>query len=77
MFFFEVNCVGVNSFSIFGDKTNPNNGFFHFYYTNPYPNNMPKVGQQWYLSDVRPEPIVADLGDFEYVADTTPFTVKL
>ena len=38
---------------------------------------MPKVGEQWILSSVYPEPFGTDLGDFEYVADTTPFTIKL
>lgn len=66
----------MGGFSIFGDKTNPHNGFFHFYYSSPYPSQMPKVGEQWHLNHVRPEPFGTDLGDFEYVADTTLFTIK-
>lgn len=74
---FGINRIdGVNGFVVVGDKTNPNNGFFHFYYTNPYPSKMPKVGEQWCLSSVAPRPFGTDIGDFEYVADTTPFTIK-
>ena len=67
---------GSGAFAIFGNKTNSGKGFFNFYFTSPYPNQMPKVGEQWALLSVRPEPLGTDLGDFEYVADTTSFTIK-
>ena len=57
-------------------KANSNNGFFHFYYNDPYPSHMPKVGEQWYIKYARPYPFGTDIGDFEYVADTTFFTIK-
>jgi hypothetical protein len=68
---------GTGVFGILGNKTNSGKGFFNFSFTSPYPNQMPKVGEQWALLSVRPEPLGTDLGDFEYVADTTPFTIKL
>ena len=71
---FGIDGISGNGFTII--KTNTNNGFFHFYYNDPYPSNMPKVGEQWYLRYARPYPFGTDIGDFEYVADTTPFTIK-
>lgn len=75
--FFKINHLGGTMFSVIGYKTNPGKGFFNFSFTSPYPNEMPKVGEQWALMSVDPEPFGTDLGDFEYVADTTPFTIKL
>lgn len=74
--FFSIEKDSGFGFSILGNKTNPGRGFFDFSWSSPYPNQYPKVGEQWHLSAVRPEPVGADLGDFEYVADTTFFTIK-
>ncbi len=64
-------------FNFYGDKTNPDRGFFYFRITSPTdPDRIPKVGEQWCLSSVIQGPFGTDLEDFEYVADTTPFTVK-
>ena len=67
---------GSNGFSVICHKTNSDKGSFHFQYTNQYPSKMPKVGEQWNIEFVRGEPIGTDLGDFEYAADATPFTIK-
>lgn len=66
---------GTKGFTIIGNKTDSDKGFFSFHYVNPYPSNMPKVGEQWNLKYAKPYPVETDLGDFEYVADATPFTI--
>ena len=66
---------GVNGYGIVHYKTDSDKGFFNFQFTNPYPSKMPKVGEQWVLRSVYEEPDGTDLGDFEYVADATPFTI--
>ena len=76
IFFSIAHADGSGGFSIFSNKTNSGKGFFNFSFTSPYPSQMPKVGEQWALLSVRPEPLGTDLGDFEYVPDTTPFTIK-
>lgn len=77
VFFLVSHVDNTGGFSIFGNKTNSGKGFFNFQFSSPYPSQMPKVGEQWILSSVYPKPFGTDLGDFEYVADTTPFTIKL
>ena len=74
--FFNIENAGGFGFSIFGDKTNPGRGFFDIFWTSPYPSHYPKVGDQWHLAAVIPDPFGVDLGDFEYVVDTTFFTIK-
>lgn len=74
--FFDVTKANGHGFSILGNKTNPGKGFFDIYWTSPYPEDYPKVGEQWFLSGVTPDPYGVDLGDFEYVVDTTFFTIK-
>ena len=67
---------GIKEFGILCKKTSLYKGAFHFY-TDLDPTNTPKVGEQWRVAVVRPDPAGADLGDFEYVADTTTyFTIK-
>ena len=73
---FNVENASGFGFTLYGDKTNPGRGFFDIFWTSRYPSHYPKVGEQWHVAVVRPNPIGADLGDFEYVADTTYFTIK-